>query len=400
VPGETLHMSKRRAIIVWVLVGLASLLLLISSLTLFAKRQLFNTDNWVHTSGQLLANDQIRSALALKLNDAIFQQIDLDATLRKNLPSQAKGATPLIASAIQDGGQRAIEAFLTTAAAQRLWEEVNRQGQQAIVKALKGEKVGPVSTNKNGDVVLDLKPLLDRVSGRLGVTSELKKHVPSATDEIILLHSDQLQTAQDAVFLLRVLSIALVIVVFILYAIAIYLSRGRRRMMLEAVGGSLALVGLLVLVLRRVAGQIIVNSLVKTDSDRPAAHAAWQIATELLHDIGLALIAYGVLALLAGWIAGPSRWATWVRKELSPLFHHSPWVVHGVGLALFLILIAWGPTNATRELLGIVLLAILFFVGLELFRRLTLREFPYRHTPPPPLEAGESRPPPTPTPSG
>jgi hypothetical protein len=390
-------MSKRRSIAVWTLIGVATLLTLITSLTVWTKRQLLDTDNWTHTSAQLLANPEIRSALSLRINDAIFQQVDLDAALRKNLPAQAKSATPLIAAAIQDGGQRAIEAFLSTSAGQRLWEEVNRRGQKALVRALEGKTVGPVSTDSNGDVVLDLKPLIDRVSGRLGVADEIKKHVPSATDEIVILHSDQLKTAQDAIWLLRVLSVALAIVVVLLYAIAIYIAHGRRRIVLEATGGSLALVGLLVLVIRRVVGNIIVNSLVKTDSDKAAATAAWQIATDLLHDLAIALIAYGILFIVAGWLAGPSRWATWVRREVAPLFRHSPWVIHGAGLAVFLILIAWGPTNATREFLGVLVLAVLFFLALELFRRMTLREFPAHPAPKPPTQEPPPPPPVTAT---
>jgi hypothetical protein len=376
-------MSRRRAILVWTLVVVASLLALISSLTIWTKRQLLDTNNWTKTSAELLANQQVQTALAVKLNDALFQQVDLEAALKERLPPNVDRAAPLLAATIENGGERAIAAFLATEQAQQLWQEVNRTAHTALVNVLEGKSVGPVSSDINGDLVLDLQPLVTRVADRLGLGNVLASHVPPGSNEIVLLRSNQLKTAQDAVFLLRVLSVLLVILVFALYALAIYLARGRRRVLLEATGSSLALVGLLLLVIRRIAGNIVVNSVVSVDANKPAVHQVWLIATSLMRDLGIALIAYGLLALLAGILAGPSRAATWIRRELAPTFRRSPWIVHGVGLALFLIVIAWGPTNATRQLYGVLILAALFFTGLELWRRQTLREFPPPGAPPP-----------------
>jgi len=41
-----------------------------------------------------------------------------------------------------------------------------------------------------------------------------------------------------------------------------------------------------------------------------------------------------------------------------------------------LIFVAWGPTGASRRLLGIVILYALVIVGIEALRRQTIREFP------------------------
>jgi hypothetical protein len=57
------------------------------------------------------------------------------------------------------------------------------------------------------------------------------------------MKSDQLGAAQTAVKILKALSSLLLIAVFALYALAIYLARGRRRLLLGATGGSLVFVG-------------------------------------------------------------------------------------------------------------------------------------------------------------
>ena len=43
---------------------------------------------------------------------------------------------------------------------------------------------------------------------------------------------------------------------------------------------------------------------------------------------------------------------------------------------LFLVFLAWGPSGGGRRFLGVVILAALLALGLEVWRRQTLREFP------------------------
>ena len=89
-------MSVKRKILVWGLVAVATLLLLISSVTVWTKRQLLNTDGWTKTSGQLLANDTVRAAVSAKLVDALFQRVDVAEKLKQQLPDQLQAAAPVL----------------------------------------------------------------------------------------------------------------------------------------------------------------------------------------------------------------------------------------------------------------------------------------------------------------
>jgi hypothetical protein len=93
--------------------------------------------------------------------------------------------------ALQNVGTRAANFVLGTAAAQTLWEEANRRMHTQLVNVLEGNKVRNIST-ENGDVVLDLRPLLERVAGRLGIEDRLKANQSETTGQITILHSDQL----------------------------------------------------------------------------------------------------------------------------------------------------------------------------------------------------------------
>jgi Short C-terminal domain len=145
---------------------------------------------------------------------------------------------------------------------------------------------------------------------------------------------------------------------------------------LKATGASLVLVGLIVLALRRVLGPVLVDSLIKTDANRPAGRAVFAIETQILRDIAIALVAYGLFAILAAFLAGPSRLAVAIRRVLAPTFQRGPVVVYGIAFTIFLLFIIWGPTGATRRVLGIVLLGALFMLAIEIWRRQILREFP------------------------
>src|SRR3954469_22738112 len=84
---------------------------------------------------------------------------------------------------------------------------------------------------------------------------------PRGTGVITVMRSDQLSGAQTAVQGVRVLSTGLLILVLALFALAIYLARGERRQTLRNVGFAFVLVGLTVLVVRRVAGTVAVDAL-------------------------------------------------------------------------------------------------------------------------------------------
>ena len=372
-------MSKKRGLLVWSLFGLATILLLVSSLTVWAKRQLLNDQAWADSSAQLLANDEVRGAIAQKLSDGLFQRVDVEAQLRERLPPRSQGAAPALAAALQNTvGPAAADRLLQRPRVQALWENANKRAHAAVIRVLEGKDLGRnanIST-ANGEVTLDLRPAITRLATRLGVEDKLKANTDPNAGQLVIMKSDQLDAAQTAVKTLKFLSSLLLIAVVALYALAIYLAHGRRRLLLGATGASLVFVGLLIAVLRRLLGDAIVDALVKTEAYKHPVSVIWALETSLMRDIAIILVVYGALVLLATALAGPNRPAVAVRRWLAPSFRHHPIVVWACALALFLILLAWGPSAGNRSLLGIALLAATAAIAIEALRRQTLREFP------------------------
>ena len=81
---------------------------------------------------------------------------------------------------------------------------------------------------------------------------------------------------------------------------------------------------------RSLAGGAVVDALATTEGVPPAADAAWGIGTSLLVEAATAMLAYGVVIVLAAWLAGPTRSPSpsaprWPRGCASPATPTADW---------------------------------------------------------------------------
>ena len=108
------------------------------------------------------------------------------------------------------------------------------------------------------------------------------------------------------------------------------------------------------LLARRVIGNQVVDALVKNPSNKPAAHdACWSIGYDALYDIGAALVVYGLVFVVAAWLAGHTRPAAALRRALAPTLRTSPAVAYVV-VAAGCCSSSLGPTPATRQIAYII----------------------------------------------
>ena len=357
----------------WVLIVLASLIGLVSALNLWVQRQALETDAWTEASSRLLADDEIRNALAVYMVDQLYDNVDVGQALEERLPPSAQALGPPLALALEPALVRTADTILARPRVQALWENANRRAHQLLMALLEGER--EILVASDGNVVLDLGPILEEVQERTGIGERLQERLPEDAGQLVIMEGNQLETARKTVNAISFLSYFLSFVVIGLFALAVYLARGRRRTMLLAVGISCLVVGLIVLVVRRLAGRYLVDALTTTDTAKEPVSAAWAIGTELLRNVGFNILVYGLLITFAAWIAGPSRPAVWVRRTLAPTLRERPVLVYGaVAFVLLLVLLA-GPTDGQR-IYPLLFLFALTFVGTEVLRRQTAREFP------------------------
>ena len=362
---------RKHRVWVWVLVVLAAIVTLLSSLTIFVKRQALDSNAWSKTSVKLLRDQAVRDALSVYLTDQLFNNVDVEAQLKDLLPKQTKSLAGPATGLLRQFAPRAASDILAQPAVQNQWQSLNYNAHKRFMAIINGKSSGAVQT-QNGEVVLDLHPIVQSLADRLGLGAQITPD----TGRLVVFNSSQLKLVQDSVKAIKVLNVFLIILVLVLYAAAVWLAGGWRRAALRASGWSLVIVGVVLLVVRRIVGNEIVSSLVHTESDKTAARHAWLIGSSLLSTVAWAIVFYGVVLVIAAWLAGETRPATAIRRWLAPAFAERVGIVVTVAVILYLLLILWGPTPALQQWWGILLGAALFALGFWALRRETLREFP------------------------
>ncbi|HEX2415404.1 MAG TPA: SHOCT domain-containing protein, partial [Thermoleophilaceae bacterium] len=356
----------------------ASLLAFLAIFAIWANRQLLNTDNWAETSSQLLENDDIRTQVSVFVVDELYANVDVTSDLEQIFeqvlePERAAVLAGPAAGGLRSLAENGVNRLLQRPRAQQLWEQANRRAQARLLQIVEGG--GDVVSTSGGEVTLDLKSLLGQTQSNLGVGGRVEQKVPDDASQIVILQSDQLELAQDAVRLLKTLAVVFVVLSLALFALAIYLAEGWRREALRATGVGLLFAGAGALVARALAGDAVVDALATTDAVQPAVEATWSIGTSLMVQAATATVIYGVVILFATWFAGPTRWARASRRDLAPYLREPRWA-WGVFGVVVLGLLAWAPTPAFREVIPALVLIGLLALGLEGLRRQTAREYP------------------------
>jgi hypothetical protein len=378
---------RTRSILAWVLFSLGTLVILVGSLTVWVKRQALDTDAWVETSTNLLEDDDVRMALSVYIVDELYASADPQEVLEERLPENLQGLAGPIAGALRQPAVEGVDRFLQRPRVQDLWENVNRVAHQELLAVLEDETRGNVTTGE-GTVTLNLRTLVVNIGTELGFGEELDARLPADVGQIVILQSDQLEAAQNGVKAIKWLSWLVILIALACYFGAVWLARGRRSM-LRNIGAALLLVGILLLVIRRLVGNYIIDALASGESVREAVGSTWIIGTSLLAEVAWALIVYGAVILVGTWLAGPTRYAVRAREAMAPGLRNRPELGWGALAVVYLLLVLWGPVPALRNWVGILLLGALVALGFEAFRRVALGE----------LEPGAPPPPPTPPPA-
>jgi hypothetical protein len=368
---------------IWVrvILGVATVLLVVGIFSIWANRQLLNPDNWGNTSTRLLVDAKVRAALSNYLVAQLYQNVDVSGEIASALPPRLKPLAGPVSGALRNVAIAAAQRTLSSAQVQAVWKAANRAAARTLVAIVDGGK-GPVATN-NGRVTLDLRSALNSLAAQLGLPNNIADHLPPAAGELLILDSKEIKLVQNGGKALRGLALALTIIVPLLFVLAVALAAGRRRQVLMDVGFLFILAGVLVLLGRVLLIHGITNSLVKVEANKPATRDAVSIATTMLKEIADAAVVVGIPFVLAAWFAGPAKWAARGRRQIAPVMdEHPAWAFAVVAIVMALIFI-WQPIPATGTLVGVIVFLVLAFLGTEVLRRQVIRESSAGATGPP-----------------
>ncbi len=338
----------------------------------YVEHTALDEDGFETISRNMIENDEIRTQVAAKSVDTLFENVDVEAAIAERLPPAQQGLAPVLAGLARSGADRAADAALERPRVQTVWVEVTTRTQRQLVRLLDDETT--FIQTEGGAVVLDLRPIVIELGDQVAVIGEVAERIPESSGKIAIIEESQLEAAQTATKVLRAVADWMWLVALAVAALAVWLARGRRRLELRAIALGLLVVGLLMLAVRRFAGDYLVDELVTDDAVKPAAHNAWSILTQVLADRAWVWIILGVITLVGVWFVGETRRAAQARSAVAPVLASRP-TTYGIAAAALLALVLVAPQVA-RGWASAVLLIALIVAGVEAIRRIVLRDAP------------------------
>ncbi len=349
-----------------VLVVLAAIFAVLSLLAGFIRYQALDNETFSQSAADLIANDVIRDQIALSLVEQLYANVDVAGSLEERLPTDQQGLAGPIAAIGREVADRAAIRVLERPRAQELWVNSLSTTHEQLLRVLDDELTA-VST-EDGAIVLNLRPLVIQLGDRVAIFGRVAERLPADAGRIEVMEAQQLETAQDLTKLLETLGRFLWLVPLALAGLAIWLAGDRKRSIVRSLAIAAIISGLLVLVVRSIAGGYIVENLVPAESVQPAAAAAWEILTALLVDGGRTVVGIGIVLLAGVWLVGPSSRATAVRTRLAPWLER-PEIAYGAAALALTLLVWWGPTAQTRRWQFVLALAVMLGLGVAALRR-------------------------------
>ena len=364
---------RRRRIAVTALLVVGTLLWTAFGLGLWAQRQALNTDNWVETSGDLLEDEEIRTALSVFIVDQLYDSEEVQARLEEQLPPRLQGLAGPAAAGLKEIANRNAPRVLGSAAALKAWETANRAAHQTLIKIIDEGVLGrPVS--------LDLKSLVEEVASGTGLPASAADKLPPQVANLQVASPDELENVRDLLHLFKTIIWVLLGLAVAAFAGAIALAADRRRTILN-LGGCLMVAGIAILALRTLAGKYVVESLAEAPNAHEIADNVWSIATRLMVDVAQGSLLFGLFVVLGAWLIGPGRRATATRRFVAyPLREHAGFARAALATAI-LLLVVWGPVPWTQRPVTILIFTVIAFLWLERIRHRTLAEFPDEPSP-------------------
>lgn len=332
-PQEPRRRSRWWAVSSAVLIILACVLAPLSVTSVWASREISNTDQYVKTVAPIANDPAVQKAITNEVTTVVFDSLDIQGvttdaltTLARqpNVPPRISAALPGLAVPITNG----VESFTRTQVGKfvaspqfaTLWAQVNRIAHQQVVRLLEGTQGGAVSAQ--GDTItLNLGPIITQVKQRLVAQGfGLASKIPVINKSFVLVKSPAITQAQGFYRLLNTLGAWLPLIALVLLGAGVALARDHRRALLR---GALGVTGAMVVlgVALALARLWYVDTTPLNILSKDAAGGVFDTLVRFLRT-GLRTVAVlGLVVAIGAFLAGPSSAAVRLRSATA----------HGVG---------------------------------------------------------------------
>ncbi len=320
IPKKKPRARRTRGITAWVLIVLASLLIPVSVISVWAIRTVTNTDQYVATMAPLARNPVIVDRLATKTTDLLFSSHVVQNKVEDALPAKAKTIVTPIVNELHSYMYGLALKFFESPKFGQLWDTLNRHTHDAVVDVLTGKQSALTQKiEKGGAIVLNLTPSINQVIDKAnprGITvfNPLKAALGTGDNlGLTVVSKDQVAKFSGWFNLIVKLKWVIPVVSLVLAALGILIAVRRRKTLLRmAIGVSLVTVVILAgISLGRIT---FVNQAAKHRLDTGVAGALWDTLLAYLKTDLRWTVLIAVLVAFVAWVVGPARYAVWIRS--------------------------------------------------------------------------------------
>jgi len=319
--GKTRRGHLPRRISAWVLLVLASLLIPISVISVWAINTVTNTDKYVETMAPLATNPVIQQGLATRSTDALFSTHIVQDKVTKSLPKAAKPlVAPLMAQLKTVVQGYALKVFESPKFAE-LWDTLNRHSHAAVINVLTGKQTpAQKKLATAGQIAINVSPALNQVISDLdarGITYFDPLRTLSTDSVHFTVVSKQQVSKFSGLFNIVVkLKWVIPVVGLVLAILAVALAMERRKTLVRLAVG-VAMMSLFLLGILSVGRGIFIGQASGGGFNAQGAAAVWDTVLRFLKANLRWTVLISVLVAFAGWVAGPARYAVWIRKTIA-----------------------------------------------------------------------------------
>lgn len=301
------------------------LLLGVSSIVaVFLRNQILDTDRYVSTVAPLARDPVVQDAIANRLSNEILTRVDLTSLAEQASAWLQQQGAPEQIDALVGPAVNGIESFVRTEVRKLVgteqfaaaWDAANRVGHDGLIAVVTGSTVGPVSSS--GDTVsVDLGVFLDTVKQRLvDAGFDLASRVPSVPVQFTVFQSPDLPKIRTAVRWLDRAATWLPWVALAIIVAAVFVAPDHRRGTILA--GLFVGIGLLVLRLVLAASRDYYLDRLPPSVQSPQAVArVLEVVLRNVREVVTILVVVALIAAVAAFLAGPSRFATALRRVVN-----------------------------------------------------------------------------------
>jgi hypothetical protein len=323
--------SRRRRVLAGLVLVLACLSILVTTMAVWTHQVALNTNRFTTLIGDVVDDPAVTDPISRRISVQVVDALGVQTRLEARLPDAIKPLAGALTAAVTERIDQRLRVALQNPRIQNALVGAMSFTHTQLVRLLRGESdvIGIV----DGYLTLDVFPVVDaalrelqsmglipagvqipdltapdapevlaqRLESALGVT------LPPDFGTIQLMPAERLATARTVVRVFDLVVILLVILSAVLVALALWLARDRRRMLMY-----LGLGTLVAFLLARLAMNAVENAIVGGIADGDVAGAMRTVVDTTLQDlrgVTILIVIATIILIIAAYLWGRPKWA-------------------------------------------------------------------------------------------